>query len=359
MNSKDRILFWILGFIVVGLFLSTVSEILLPFVVALIFAYFLDPAADKIEDLGASRTVATLLITATFFIVVIILAILMVPLLYDQFVAMTNKIPEYIKLANDTLLPSITILLERLDPDAVANAKKSLSEVSVYIFEFLAQLAGNIWNSGIAIVNILSLIFITPIVTFYMLRDWDRIVEKVNGWLPPKHAKTIRTQAKEIDRTLAGYIRGQTNVCILLGTFYAIGLTAAGLDFGLFIGMATGILSFIPYVGLLVGFVFGMVIAFFQFADLTDVLIIAAIFIVGQILEGNFVAPKLVGDKVGLHPVWIIFGMLAGASIFGFTGILLAIPVTAIIGVLTRFSLNQYLKSPLYKEVESSRKAGA
>lgn len=345
MSFKDKLIFWIVGIALLGLFLHMVSSILLPFVVALIAAYFLDPAADKLEDLGISRCIATITITSLFFLVVAGIAILITPLLYDQFISMIHKTPEYVRMFNEKVLPSFASVLDTLDPEAVNKAKGALSDASVYIFQFFAKMVGNIWSSGIAIVNLLSLIFITPIVTFYMLRDWDSIINKIHSWLPPKHASVIKEQVLLIDRTLSGYIRGQTNVCLLLGTFYAIGLTAVGLDFGFFIGMATGILSFIPYVGMLFGFTIGMIVAFFQFGDLASVAIVAAVFVTGQFIESNFVTPKLVGNKVGLHPVWIMFGMLAGAAMFGFTGILLAVPVTAVLGVLVRFFLNQYLKS--------------
>ena len=348
MTTKDKLLFWVVGFSLLGGFLYMVSDILLPFVVAMIVAYFLDPAADKLEDVGFSRSMATLTITSIFFLIVISVVVLIAPVLYDQLLSMLKQIPSYISMFNEKLLPKFSILLEQIDPNAIEKAQESVSEVSKIIFSFITKLIGNIWSSGLAVVNILSLLFVTPIVTFYMLRDWDKLVIKVRGWLPSDNKRVIIQQAKEVDKTLSGYIRGQTNVCLLLGAFYGIGLSLVGLDFGLFIGLATGILSFIPYVGLLFGFVLGMVIAILQFGNAVDVSIVASIFVIGQVVEGNFITPKLVGDKVGLHPVWIIFGMMAGASMFGFLGILVAIPVTAVIGVFVRFFLAQYLKSSFY-----------
>jgi predicted PurR-regulated permease PerM len=346
MNCRDKILIWLLSLTFICFFIYMISGILLPFVVAIITAYFLDPAADKLQKWGASRTLATITITGSFFLFVIIMAILLVPLLYDQLISLLNKVPEYINMLNTKLLPSVSSFLSHIDDQTIEGAKSSISNVSGYILGFLTKLVSNIWSSGLALVNLVSLVFVTPVVTFYMLRDWDKVVKKVKSLLPP----VIREQSKEIDRTLSGYIRGQTNVCLLLGTFYAFGLTFAGLEFGFFIGMATGILSFIPYVGMLIGFVFGMIIAFFQFGDWVNIAIVAAVFAAGQVLEGNFITPKLVGDRVGLHPVWIIFGMLAGAALFGFVGILLAVPLTAIIGVLIKFILQEYLKSPIYLE---------
>jgi predicted PurR-regulated permease PerM len=357
MNTKDKLIFWLLGFLLFGTFMYMVSDILLPFVVAMIVAYFLDPVADKLENMGISRSIATLGITSIFFIVVILVAVMIAPVLYDQLISMFKKVPEYIKIANEKVLPKFSAILEQIDPNAIDKAKESVNEISSYAFKFITSLMSNVWSSGLAVVNILSLLFVTPIVTFYMLRDWDKLLIKVKGWLPDDNKKVIIEQAKEIDKTLSGYIRGQTNVCLILGAFYAIGLSLTGLEFGFAIGLATGILSFIPYVGLLFGSAIGMIIAILQFGNLLDVSIVAAIFIIGQVIEGNFITPKLVGDKVGLHPVWIIFGMMAGATMFGFLGILLAIPITAVIGVLVRFSLSLYLKSSFYKSAKPKKSA--
>lgn len=351
MVVRDSILFWLLGVILALAFLVAIKSVLLPFVVAIIAAYFLDPAADRLEDAGFSRTWATVTITALFFLIVAGVLVFLGPALLDQLRSFISKLPEYVAYINKNVIPSVAHLADSVDPKALASAREAVSNVSGYIVTFLGKLLQNIWQSGVAVVNLLSLIFITPVVTFYILRDWDRLVAKINGLMPPAYAFIIREQFKEIDRTLSGYIRGQTHVCLILGAFYAIGLSIAGLEFGLFIGMATGILTFIPYVGMLFGFSTAMIVAFFQYSgDASSMAIIAAIFIVGQAIEGNFITPKLVGDKVGLHPVWIIFGMLAGGALFGFTGILLAVPVTAVIGVLVRFAIVRYMHSDLYQQ---------
>jgi predicted PurR-regulated permease PerM len=357
MTLKDKLIFWLVGFALVGAFLYMISGILLPFIVALMVAYFLDPAADKLEELGLSRGMATLTITVSFFLLVVLAGMLIAPVLYHQLLDMLQKIPNYINMFNERLLPSFSAFFEQFAPDLIAKAEQSASQISGYILSFITTIMSNLWKSGLAIVNILSLLFVTPIVAFYMLRDWDNLLEKIKGWLPADSKKVIIEQAKEVDKTLSGYIRGQTNVCLILGVFYATGLSLAGLEFGFVIGLVTGILSFIPYVGLLVGFVLGIVIAILQFGDVFNVAIVAGIFIVGQVIEGNFITPKLVGDKVGLHPVWIIFGMMAGASMFGFIGILVAIPVTAVIGVFVRFSITQYLKSPFYNSLVEKQPA--
>jgi predicted PurR-regulated permease PerM len=210
-------------------------------------------------------------------------------------------------------------------------------------------------TGSLAVFNVLSLVFITPVVTFYLLRDWKTVTRLVDSWLPRAHAETIRTQLRAIDVTLAGFVRGQAMVCVALASFYGLGLTVVGLDLGLVVGLAAGLGSFIPYFGTVSGFVVGLGLAVAQSQDWTLAAMVAGVFVVGNLLEGNILAPKLVGEKIGLHPVWVIFALLAGGALFGFLGILLALPVTAVIGVLTRFALSRYLESSLYRgEVEDT-----
>ena len=351
MSRRETALFWLAGGALLLMFLLAVKSVLFPFVVALIMAYLLDPAADKLEHIGLSRSVSTLCITILLFLVLVGIILLLGPLLYNQLLAFLKKVPAYIQFFSDEILPLISDTIRTVDPAAVEQAKSAMSDSSGKMAGFIGKFIGNLWDSGIAVINILSLFFITPIVTFYILRDWDRLIAKANGLLPPKYANVIRQQAYEIDRTLAGYIRGQTYVCLLLGAFYAIGLSIIGLEFGLIIGMVTGILCFIPYVGMLFGLATALLIGFFQFeGDLIQLAVIAGIFLAGQVIEGNFITPKLVGEEVNLHPVWLIFGMLCGGALFGFTGILLAVPITAIIGVLVRFGVSRYMHSELYQQ---------
>lgn len=213
---------------------------------------------------------------------------------------------------------------------------------------WLGTVLQSIVTGGVALFDVLTLLFITPIVAFYLLRDWDVMIGTIHGWLPRQHAATILDQVNEIDRTLAGFVRGQATVCLVLGLFYGVALSVFGLNFGLVVGSIAGLLSFIPYVGSLVGFVSSVGIALVQYDTWTPVVVVVVIFLVGQAVEGNFLTPKLVGDKVGLHPVWVMFALLAGGSLFGFVGVLMAVPVAAVIGVLTRFALQQYLSSSYY-----------
>ena len=348
MSWKETLLFWLGGLTLFITFLVLIKSILLPFVVAIITGYFLDPVADKLESWGLSRTLATLVIVITFFALVITVSALLVPVLYNQLVTLLGKIPEYTAHFQEQVLPRITEYIGHINPESLEKAKNALSNTSGTIFSFITKFMANILQSTLAIVNLLMLLFITPIVTYYFLHDWDTIIAKINSWLPPASAPTIREQARLIDRALSGYIRGQTNVCLILGIFYAIGLSLTQLEFGLFIGLCTGLLTFIPYVGILFGIITASIVAFFQFGDALHIGLVLGVFGIGQVIEGSFITPKLVGNKVGLHPVWIIFGMLAGAALFNFLGILLAVPVTAIIAVLVRFGLKKYLGSKFY-----------
>jgi predicted PurR-regulated permease PerM len=341
--------FWlaiVLGFFI---FIYLIRSILLPFVLGMATAYFLDPAGDKLQRLGLSRTNATLLITVLFFSLILLVTMLVAPLLISQMTDLIAVIPDYVAQFERDIVPVMEQKLSVLSPSLMQDIKSSLTSSSGIIAGGIANFFGNALTSSFAFLNILSLVLITPVVSFYLLRDWDQLVHHVDSLLPRSKRETIREQCIIIDRTLAGFVRGQLNVCILLGLYYAILLTLAGLNFGFLIGLATGFLVIFPYVGLLVGMLTGLTIAFFQFSEWIPVLTVLAVFISGQIIEGNFVTPKLVGDKVGLHPAWIIFAMLSGAALFGFVGVLLAVPIAAMLGVLIRFALVRYQESSYFQ----------
>lgn len=190
--------------------------------------------------------------------------------------------------------------------------------------------------------NLVALLLITPIVAFYLLRDWDRLIEQADRLLPPAYAEVIRAQVRAVDRTLAGFVRGVGTVCLFLGVFYATGLTLVGLDFGLLIGLGAGLISFVPYIGATIGAIASVGLALLQFDGYLMAAVVAAIFFSGQFIEGNILQPTLVGDRVGLHPVWVIFALLAGGALLGFVGVLVAVPAAAVIGVGVRFFVGQY-----------------
>jgi predicted PurR-regulated permease PerM len=348
-NGSSRARFWFIGFVLFlgGLYL--LSDILLPFVAGIILAYLLDPLADWLERHGFPRWVAAGLITLLAAAGVTVAFLLVVPLLQTQLVDLAHRLPGYIDNLRDQAVGLLALVQAELSPEQMAALKGKISGIAgPNALAWLGGLLGKLWGGGVALVNLLSLLVITPIVQFYLLRDWDQITTTVDDWLPRPQAPIIRAQVKEIDAVLSAFLRGQFSVCLLLGVFYAIGLTLIGLDFGLIIGFATGLISFVPYFGMLIGFAVGLGVALAQFSSWEPMAMVAGVFVVGQFLEGNFITPKLVGDKVGLHPVWIIFALLAGGTLFGFTGILLAVPAAAVIGVLGRFAIQRYRSSDAF-----------
>lgn len=348
MTTTQRYGFWLIGLMAALALLYVLRGALLPFVAGMAIAYFLDPLADRLQRSGLSRTLATAVITLAFFLVVVLLLLILVPVIEDQVVNFAQRVPGYIQTLNERLQPLIREAQRKLSPHDIEKLRSSVGEYAGTAFGWVVEVGRRVLTGGVAVLEILSLIFITPIVTFYLLRDWDNIVARVDSWLPRPHAETIRAQFREIDRTLSGFVRGQATVCLALGTFYGIGLSVVGLDLGLVIGLLSGLFSFIPYLGTVSGFIAGTGLAFAQTQDWHLPAIVAGVFIVGQVIEGNFLTPKLVGDRVGLHPVWVMFALLAAGSLFGFVGILLAVPIAAVIGVLIRFAMGRYLESPLY-----------
>jgi predicted PurR-regulated permease PerM len=347
MTATQQLRFWLIGLLVALIAIYLLRTILLPFVAGMAIAYFLDPACDRLEK-WMSRTWATTVVTLVFAILIILALILIAPLLIDQMTQFAQALPSLLDRAHEKLLPYYTSMQQRFGlPNLAELGDLARSRMGTGL-NWILQTLLNLVQSSVAIANLLSLVFITPVVTFYLLRDWDRIVAKVDGLLPRQHAAVIRAQSREIDITLAGFARGQATVCIILATYYATALMVVGLPFGLAVGMVAGLLTFIPYLGAIGGFVIAMAIALVNFDSWSGVIAVAAIFGVGQVAEGNVLTPKLVGDRVGLHPVWVIFALLAGGALFGFLGLLLAVPVAAGIGVLVRFSLSRYLASPVY-----------
>lgn len=347
--TRDRqALFWIAGLIVFAGLLHLLSSILLPFVAGMAIAYFLDPVADWLEDHKFSRTVATTLILLAFFFIAGALLMMLFPLLKRQIVELFRMVPGMVETFRMEALPWLEGMIAELPPETMEDIRNAAKDFAGRAVKGFTALITNIWSGGLAFFNALSLLIITPVVSFYLLRDWDLITAKIDSWLPRAAAPTIRDQALAIDTTLAAFVRGQSSVCLVLAVMYGVGLTMVGLKSGLLVGLGAGFISFIPYLGAASGLAVGLGIALFQFSDWLPIVIVAAIFLTGQTLESYVLTPRLVGDRVGLHPVWIIFALLAGGALFGFTGVLIAVPVAAVIGVLVRFAISRYLTSPLY-----------
>ena len=349
MTFQKQLKFWLAALAVFVLFLWAFQDILLPFIAGFVLAYFLDPVADWLERRGLNRVLATMLILAAAVLVVVFIVLLVVPILGDQALKLAQDLPSLLK----ALLAKFDAWAPQVIKDMIARSgtdiQGSVGDIAGRAAVWIAAVISSIWSGGMALVNIFSLLIVTPIVAFYLLADWDNIVAKVDGWLPRDHVEEVRAIARDIDTALAGFIRGQGTVCLLLGVFYAVGLTLAGLKFGLAIGLGAGLLSFIPYIGALTGGVMAIGVGLVQFwPDWSSVLIIIAIFAAGQFIEGNFLSPKLVGGSIGLHPVWLMFALFAFSYVFGFVGLLLAVPMAAGAGVLVRYGLSRYLASRLY-----------
>ena len=347
MTTRQHVFSWIGALAVFVGFVMLFESILLPFLVGLAVAYFLDPICDRLESAGCSRTLATTLVTAGFFLVVALVFALLMPVLYKQAVQFAAQMPDLFERIEAKARPFIESVAD-LKASNEESFKNMLRDSFGGAAKFLGRLGSQLISGMGAIANMVALLIVTPVVAFYLLRDWDELVSAIDGWLPREHAPKIREQFSLIDETLAGFVRGQFSVCLLLGVFYAIGLTALDLPFGIVVGLATGILSFIPYVGMLAGFGVGLGLAIANFNDPLYIGLVIVVFVVGQVFEGNYLTPKLVGDRVNLHAVWILFALMGGGALFGFVGILLAVPVASVIGVLVRFTLGQYLASPLY-----------
>ena len=340
---------WVIAFVAFFLVLYLLRGMLLPFVLGLALAYFLDPLADRLERLGLKRTPAAVVIIVTVMLSVIGLLLVLIPAIQVQVITLIDNAPGYADRVWAFLSPHVRWVLDHLPPDQVQTFEKSAGNYAGNLVDWTGKLARGLLSRGFAVINVLSLLIVTPVVTFYLLRDWDRMVMRIDGWLPRKSAPTIREMAHDIDLTLAGFLRGQATVCLVLALYYGLGLSVAGLDAGLLVGLGTGLLSFIPYVGGISGFVIGMILALVQFTDWPSIMGVVAVFVGGQALEGYVLTPRLVGNRVGLHPVWVLFALLAGAALFGFLGILVALPVAAVAGVLTRHALRRYLASAAYR----------
>jgi predicted PurR-regulated permease PerM len=347
MSFERQLAFWLATFVVVVALLWLLSDILLPFVAGMAIAYLLDPLTRRLVRLGLNRRVAALLIVGLVVLGVIVIALLFLPILADQLYALIANIPGYVTrlqtLLLDTEMPWLRELLG--SGDASKTIGDLLSQGAVWLAAFLRSL----WSGGRALISIFSLLIVTPIVAYYLISDWPRIVATVDAWIPLAHRDSVHKLLREIDAAIAGFVRGQTGVCLILGSYYAVCLTVIGLNFGLLIGLIAGLISFIPFVGSMTGLVLAVGVAIAQFwPDWTWIVVVLGVFMVGQFVEGYILAPKLVGENVGLHPVWLMFAIFAFGYLFGFVGLLVAVPLAAAIGVLLRFALRQYRASPLY-----------
>jgi len=350
MTYERKALAWLFLFALFIGFVWLFSDILLPFVVGLIIAYFLDPVADRICRAGFSRAFATTVIMVGLVIVILFLVLFMVPLIANETRQLVEGIPEQLQSLRTALEDIARTWLGDRFPTFQMELERMVAEWSGSWTKYASGFLKSVWSGSLAIVNFLSLILITPVVAFYLLLDWDQMIARIDSWLPRDNAPTIRRLAGEMNQVISGFLRGQGTVALLLGVFYALALTLLGLQYGLLIGLVAGLLSFVPFIGSIVGLILSVAAAISQFwPEWVPVVIVIVIFFSGQAIEGNFLQPKIVGDRIRLHPVWIIFALFAFSYLFGVVGVLIAVPVAAIVGVLARFAINEYRQSTLYR----------
>jgi predicted PurR-regulated permease PerM len=340
----------ILGLAAATLFLLWLfSAILTPFVLAGCIAYFLDPVATRLTRMGMPRGLAALLLLGGMMAAALLVVLLLYPLLIAQVGTLLARLPSYVAGIGAAVQDGLAALEERLGPDVMDTRLRDLAVSQVgAILSFLGTAATRLIGGGYALLSVFTLVVVTPVVGFYLLRDWPRILRRVESWLPRRYAGTLRQLAHDTDRVLSAWLRGQLLCCALLCVYYAAGLSAVGLELGLILGIASGVLSFIPYVGSMTGLGTALLLALGQFGTWEGVAMVAGVFVTGQIVEGYIIYPRLLGDRVELHAVWVIFALFAGGVAFGFLGVLLAVPMAAALGVLARYWLRRYLESPLY-----------
>jgi predicted PurR-regulated permease PerM len=350
MKSTDKAIFVVTSAIIFCWMIYLVKSVLTPFICSLIIAYFLDPMVDYLHlkcKVKMSRLTATSLILGLFLVSVIVAAFILLPIIYNQSVALFDALPGYFQTIANDFYPKFAQIMNEFGFKLETNFFQLLEDqkINARLVELSQNIFDNALSSSITIINVLSLIFITPILVFYLLKDWDILIEKVSAYLPKGISSSAKKVAADIDKSLSGYIRGQFHVCFILGIIYSVLLSFVGLNFGFLIGFLTGIFSFIPYIGAGCGFAVAIVFSFLQWGfHPGHIMAVAAVFIFGQLIESNFLTPKLIGSKIGLHPVWVIFGLFIFGVLFGFVGLVAAVPLTATCGVIIKHFALEYKK---------------
>jgi predicted PurR-regulated permease PerM len=343
-----RLLFWVGLLLLVTLALGLVQGILMPFATGFAIAYILAPGVARLERWGLRRSVGSLLVVLVFLLGLALILVILVPLIQGQIVQLIARGPDLVQLLQTELGKLSRLLQQHLPAEDASKVRDLVGAKLAEAVTWIAGLVQGMITSSLAILNILSLVVVTPIVTFFLLRDWEKMVALIDSYLPRQSLETIRGQARLASDTLVGFVHGQALICLILAVYYGIALSAAGLDSGLALGLLIGVLAIIPMLGVTTGFILAVALAASQFGSWTEVLVVIGIFVVGQLAEANFLTPTLLGDRIHLHPVWVIFALFAGGTLYGFVGVLVAVPAAAVIGVLARFALARYRRSTLY-----------
>ena len=336
-----------LGALVVAIWFF--QSILTPFVLAALVAYFLDPVATRLSRLGVRRGIGALVLVTALSAFVLLCALLLYPLLLAQIGLLISRLPVYIAGIVATLRDMLIRLEDALGPEMIdAQLRDLASAQASAMLSYIGSAATRLIGGGFALFSVFIYVVVTPVVAFYLLRDWPEMLTRIESWLPRRNAAVLRQLGRDTDRVVSAWLRGQLICCAILAVYYAVVLSAVGLEFGTLIGIMSGILTFIPYVGSTVGLFTAVLLALGQFGSWHEVALVIAVFVMGQVVEGYIIYPRLLSDRVELHAVWVIFALFAGGVAFGFLGVLLAVPLAGAIGVVTRYWLRRYLESPLY-----------
>lgn len=355
MTGSRQALFWLSALALFFLLLHLLSGMLLPFILGIAIAYLLAPLVAMLRRWNLPRGLAALVALLAFLFTLVAIIVLIVPVIQLQAAQLARSAPAVVAFVRQQLQVLLDLAQQQLAPEDLAKVHDMVGNWTGTALTWVAGLAQRLLSSGLALANILSLLLITPLVAFFMLRDWDTIIMRIDGLLPRQYAHTIREQLRLVNETMAGYLHGQALVSLIVGIYYAVALSLLGLDFAFILGVVVGILSFVPYVGEAFGLVLALGLGAVQFGSWAKITIIAVIFVVGHLVGNDVLQPKLVGSRVHLHPVWVIFALLAFGALFGFVGVLIALPAAAVTGVLVRFAINTYLGSPLYDPAQSAR----
>ena len=356
MNGRAyRLLFWLGVILITLVLLGLLQSILLPFVAGLVIAFILAPAVARLERWGVRRSLASAAVLVVFLIGVALVFVLLVPLIQNQVVSLFGKLPALVSFLQAQIGRLMVVLQEQLPADQMAKLQDLVGTKLGEALAWVASLFQSMITSGIAVLNIVYLAIVTPIVAFLLLRDWEDIVAGIDSYLPRQSLGTVRQQARIVSDMLVGFIHGQALVCVILALYYGTALSFAGLESGLALGLLIGVLAIIPVLGGALGFVLALGLAGSQYGTWREIIIVCIIFAVGQGVESNFLTPKLVGDRIDLHPVWVMFALFSGATLFGFVGVLFAVPAAAVIGVLVRFALSRYRRSAVYDPRQPQR----
>ncbi|HWB49626.1 MAG TPA: AI-2E family transporter [Stellaceae bacterium] len=343
-----RLLFWLVFLVVVIVALGLLESVLLPFVAGLVIAFMLAPPVARLERWGIGRSLASVAVLLMFLVGVALVFTLLVPLIQNQVVVLIGKVPSLVSFLQEQLGNLISLMQQKLPADQVQKVQDAVGAKLGEALSWLGSLLQGLVTSSFAILNIVSLVIVTPIVTFLVLRDWEKMVGLIDDYLPRQSLGTVREQVRIVGDMLVGFVHGQALVCLILAIYYGATLSFAGLDSGLALGLLIGVLAIVPILGGATGFVLALGLAASQYGTWREVIIVCIIFAVGQTVEGNFLTPKLVGDRIHLHPVWVMFALFAGVTLFGFIGLIFAVPMAAVCGVLIRFALSRYRRSAVY-----------